>query len=111
MNATLKLPSPNVATKTHTVYLSYKGVYGPAVLPGNLLFKLMLAGYQKNQAVRKSYVRMRPVAIALNYSIENIRNDVRQKVLHEKFPIRLTSVGLAHARPNKSRQKVKDISS
>ena len=50
----LKLPSPNVAAKTHTVYLSYKGAYGPAVLPGNLLFKLTLAGCKRNQAVRKS---------------------------------------------------------
>ena len=23
------MPSPNIATETHTVYLSYKGAYGP----------------------------------------------------------------------------------
>ena len=39
---------------------------------------------------------MRPVAITLNYSVENIRNDIHQKII----PIRLTGVGLAHARPN-----------
>ena len=38
----LKLPSLNVAAETHTVYLSYKGAYAPAVLPGNSLFKLTL---------------------------------------------------------------------
>ena len=37
-----------------------------------------------------TYVRMRPAAIALNYSVKDIRNDV----------IEQTSVGLAHARPN-----------
>ena len=50
-------------------------------------------------------VRMRPVAIALNCSVENIRNDVRQKKCNNnirKIPIRLTSVGLAHACPNKN---------
>ena len=52
----LKLPSPNVAAETHTVYLSYKGAYGPAVLPGNSEFKLMLAACQRNQAVQKSYL-------------------------------------------------------
>ena len=57
-NATLKVPSPNVAAKTHTVYLSYKGAYGPAVLPGNLLFKLTLAGCQETKLhVQKSYLR------------------------------------------------------
>ena len=45
----LKLPSPNVAAETHTVYLSYKGAYGPAVLPGNSLFKLTLAGCQETK--------------------------------------------------------------
>ena len=28
-----------------------------------------------------TYVRVRPAATALNYSIENIRNDVRQKII------------------------------
>ena len=72
----LKLPRPNVAAETHTVYLSYKGAYGPAVLPGNSLLKLSC---QRNQAVRKSYLRS--AAIALNYSLENIRNDIHQKII------------------------------
>ena len=42
-------------------------------------------------------VRTPSAAIALNYSVDNIRNDVRHIW---KIPIRLTSVGLAHARPN-----------
>jgi len=29
-------------------------------------------------------VRMRPAVIVLNYSVENIRNDVRQKIIYEK---------------------------
>ena len=45
----------SAAAETHTVYPLYKGAYGLAVLPGNLLFKLTLAGCQRNQAVRKSY--------------------------------------------------------
>ena len=77
----LKLPSPNVAAETHTVYLSYKGAYGPAVLSGNSLFKLTLAGCKRNQAVRKSCGPHAPVAIVLNYSFENIRNDVRLKII------------------------------
>ena len=41
----------------------------------------------------------------LDCSIKNIHNDVRQKIIiiiifDHKIPIRLTSVGLAHARPN-----------
>ena len=43
---------------------------------------------------------MRPTAIALNYSVKNIRNDVRQIIIIWKIAIQLTSVGLAHARPN-----------
>ena len=43
---------------------------------------------------------MRPASIALNYSTENIRNDIRQKIYIWKILIRLTSVGLAHTRPN-----------
>ena len=81
----LKLPSPNVAAETHTVYLSYKGVYAPAVLPGNSLFK-HTSWLSKKLSCTKILlmVRMRPTAIALNYSIENIWNDVRQKI-YEKF--------------------------
>jgi len=29
-------------------------------------------------------VRMRPAAIRLDYSVENIRNDVHQKIIYEK---------------------------
>ena len=29
--------------------------------------------------------RMRPATIALNYSVENIQNNVRQKKIYEKF--------------------------
>ena len=50
--------SLNVAAETHTVYLSYKGAYGPAILPDKSLFKLTLAGCQRNQAVRKFYLRL-----------------------------------------------------
>ena len=39
---------------------------------------------------------MRPAAIALNYSVKDIRNDVRQIYI----AIETTSVGLTHARPN-----------
>ena len=42
-------------------------------------------------------VRMRPAAIALNFSIKNIQNDIRQIIM--KISIQLTSVGLAYARP------------
>ena len=42
-----------------------------------------------------TYVRMWPAAIALNYSVKDIRNDVRQIII----AIEQTSVGLAHARP------------
>ena len=38
---------------------------------------------------------MRPAAIALNYNVKDIRNDVRQKIAIEH-----TSVGLTHACPN-----------
>ena len=42
---------------------------------------------------------MQPAAIALNYSVKNIRNDVRQKIIIyiRKIAIELTSVGLTHA--------------
>ena len=43
---------------------------------------------------------MRPAAIALNYSVKNIWNDVQHMIHTEKSAIQLTSVGLAHARPN-----------
>ena len=46
--------------------------------------------------------RMRPAAIALNYRVTNIQNDVRQIIINiyvEKNAIQLTSVGLALARP------------
>ena len=83
----------------HTVYLLYKGAYGPAVLPGNLFIKLTLAGCQRNQTVQKSYGPH--AARGYRISIENIRNNLCQKIIHIwKIPIRLTSVGLAHACPN-----------
>ena len=48
---------------------------------------------------------MQPVPIVLNYSLKGIRNDVRQKIIMiihiSKIAIEHTSVGLAHARPNK----------
>ena len=65
--------------------------------------KAKLAG----EVVRKSYyVCMRLAAIALNYSVKDIRHDVRQIIikiiiiLSWKIAIEQTSVGLAHARPN-----------
>ena len=39
------------------------------------------------------------LTVTLNYSVQNIRNDVRQIYVHT---IELTSVGLAHAHPNYS---------
>ena len=33
----------------------------------------MLADYQRNQVVRKSYGPLRPAAIILNYSVKNIQ--------------------------------------
>ena len=76
-----------------------------AVLPGNSLFKLTLAGCQRNQAVRKSYLR--PHA-ARGYRVKLQRWEYTEWRTPEnnnnnniwKIPIRLTSVGLAHARPN-----------
>ena len=47
--------------------------------------------------------RMRVVAMRLNYSIKNIRNDVQcTKHIHiqRKSAVQLTSVGLPHAHPN-----------
>ena len=88
----------------HTVYLSYKGAYGPAVLPGNSLFKLTLAGCQRNQAVRN--LTYSPHA-ACGYCIKLQRWEDTERCTPEntdnniwKIPIRLTSVGLAQARLN-----------
>ena len=97
----LKLPSPNVAAETHTVYLSYKGAYGPAVLPGNSLFKLMLAGCQRNQAVQKSYLCLY-AAHAYRIKLQRWEYTVRRTPENNiwKIPIWLTSMRFAHARPN-----------
>ena len=64
-----------------TIHLSFLGVIHKifqlellAIPKHDLLCKAKLAG--KN--VRKSYIRMRPAAIALNYSVKDIRNDVHQ---------------------------------
>ena len=64
----------------HIVYLSYKGAYGLAVLPGNLFTKLALAGCQRNQTVQISYGPH--AAHGYRVSVENIRKDVRQKIIH-----------------------------
>ena len=64
----------------HTVYLSYKGAYGLAVLPGNSFTKLMLAGCQRNQTVQIPYGPH--AAHGYHVSVENIRNDIRQKIIH-----------------------------
>ena len=45
------------------------------------------------KVVRNSYLRPH----ALNYSVKDIRHDVRQ---YRKIAFEQTSVGLAHARPN-----------
>ena len=55
----LKPPSPNVTAKTHTVYVSYKGAYGPAVLHGNSLFKLTLAVKETKLYKTLTYVHMK----------------------------------------------------
>ena len=68
----------------HTVYLSYKGAYGLAVLPGNSFTKLTLAGCQRNQTVQISYGPH--VAHGYRVSVENIRNDGRQKIIHIRVP-------------------------
>ena len=103
-NAMLKLPSPNVTAETHTVYLLYKGAYSPAVLPGNSLFNLTLAGCQRNQAVQKSYLY--GPHVARGYRVKLQRWEYTEQCTpenndnnNEKSQIRLTSVGLAHARP------------
>ena len=81
----LKLPSPNVAAETHTVYLSYKGVYCPS---WQLVIQAHASWVSKKLSCMKILltVRMPPAAIALNYSVVNIQNDVRQKkIIYEKL--------------------------
>ena len=93
-----KRKSSRISMK-HTVHLSYKGAYGLAVLPGNSFIKLTLAGCQRNQTVQISYGPH--AAHSYRVSVENIRNNVHQKIKHIwKIPIWLTSVGLAHPHPN-----------
>ena len=64
----------------HTVYLSYKGAYGLAVLPGNSFTKLTLADCQRNQTVQISYGPH--AAHGYLVIVENIRNDGHQKIIH-----------------------------
>jgi len=61
----------------HTVYLSYKGVYGPAILSGNSLIQAHASWLSKKQSCTKLLltVRMRPAPIALNYSVEKSQFD------------------------------------
>ena len=72
-------------TNVHTVRLSF--------LATRYNFQAHTSWLSKKPSCTKILltVRMQPAAIALNYSIENIRNDVCQKII----PIRLTSVGRA----------------
>ena len=55
-----------------------------------------------------TYVNMRPATIALNYSVKDVRHDVRQiiYIISWKIAIEQTSVRLAHARPNYWNAKV-----
>ena len=69
------------------------------------LIWLELAGCPRNQNL--TYVRMRPAAITLKYSVTNTQNNIQRTIhthiLHiyqRKSAIHLTSVGLTHARPN-----------
>ena len=74
-----KRKSSRISMK-HTVYLSYKGAYGLAVLPGNSFTNFMPAGCQRNQTVQISYGPH--AAHGYCVSVENIQNDVRQKIIH-----------------------------
>ena len=101
----LKLPSPNVATETQTVYISYKGAYGPAVLPGNLLCKLTLAGCQRTKLYKNLTYGLH---VGCGYRVKLQRWEHTERRMPEnnnddsiwKIPLQLTSVRLAHARPN-----------
>ena len=77
----LKLPSPNVATETHTLPFVQR-----CVRSGCPSWQLVIQAHaswlsKKPSCMKILQVRMRPAAIALNYSIEKIRNDVRQKII------------------------------
>jgi len=44
-----------------------------------MIHKILIASYKHAKLYENlTYVRMRPAAIALNYSLKDIRNDVRQ---------------------------------
>ena len=76
----------------HRLYMAYRFV--------TLLSKKnALAGcqMQRNRSCTKILCS---AAIALNYSVKNIWNDVRQIIYIWKITIQLTSVGLAHTHPN-----------
>ena len=77
----LKLLSTNVAAETRTVYLSYKGAYGRCCPSWQLVIHAHASWLSKKTKLYKNLtIHMRPVATALNYSIENIRNDIHQKI-------------------------------
>ena len=78
----------------HTVYLSYKGAYGLAVLPGNSFIKLTLAGCQRNQTVQISYG---PHA-AHGYRVRKVQNALRW---HSSLSAKVTknaNLGYSHDR-------------
>ena len=79
----LKLPGPNVATETHTVYLSCKDAYGLAVLLATSYnFQAHASWLSKKPSCTKILLMLRMwlAVIALNYSVENIQNDICQKI-------------------------------
>ena len=51
-----------------------------------------------------TYIRMRPAATTSNYSVENIRNDVHQKITYEKSPFDSLAWGLLMFAPIRSFQ-------
>jgi len=76
-------------------FRSYKGAYGPAVLPGNLLFKLTLAGCQRKQLYENLTYGLR------GYRVKLQRWEYTEWCTPENNPNSTHySVGLAHARPN-----------
>ena len=76
----LKLPNPNV-TAEHTVYLSYKGASVRLSFLVTHYSRSCLLAVKETKLYENLTIRMWPATITLNYSVENIRNDVYQKII------------------------------
>ena len=58
------------------------GAHAPAVTPAIITVVIQAHPVRASSCMKILLtLRMRPAAIALNYSIKNIRNDVRQKII------------------------------